>query len=308
MRLLVAEDDSVTRRLLQAHLKKWGYEVLACSDGAQAWEILSTPEAPKLVVLDWMMPGMDGVNICREIRKREQQPYTYLILLTGKNRTEDIVQGLEAGADDYIVKPFDLHELKVRVRAGNRVVQLQEDLLAALKASEFQATHDPLTRLLNRSAVLDILHKEIGRAERNRSPLSVVIADVDHFKNINDQHGHLAGDAVLREIAHRLSTSVRSYDAVGRYGGEEFLVVLPGLEGSDALGMAERLRLAFASEAMVTTEGVFGITVSFGIASVGDEEIHDLNSLIRAADEALYRAKRLGRNRVERWEALPAAT
>jgi two-component system, cell cycle response regulator len=305
MKVLVAEDDPVNRKLLELHLKKWGYEVVLCSNGTEAWEVLRSGETPPLVILDWMMPGKDGLDLCREIRKIEQRPYVYIILLTARNRVEDVVKGLEAGADDYIIKPFHPHELKVRVRAGSRVVRLQEDLLAALKASEFQASHDALTNLWNRAAVLDVLSREIARSRRAGTPIGVVIADADHFKRINDSYGHVAGDAVLVEIARWMVSSVRPYDSVGRYGGEEFIIILPGATLTESTQMAERLRESLSVQPLRTAEGSFPITMSFGVASF--ERVHewDVDSLIRAADAALYRAKNLGRNRVESWNEGP---
>ncbi len=299
MRILLAEDDVITRRLLEAQLKNWGHELVVCSDGQQAWEQLNIDGAPKVVVLDWMMPGMDGLTLSREIRKLETKPYTYIILLTAKSRKEDIVEGLEAGADDYITKPFDPQELRVRIRAATRIVQLQEDLLEALKKSEFQATHDSLTGLWNRYAILGILQKELARGDRESVPVGVIMADVDHFKKINDTYGHLAGDEVLRQTAARMISALRPYDAVGRYGGEEFLLVMPGCSVQDALNVAERLRESFEKNLITNVEGTFSVTLSFGLVVVSGKDCHNTDAIIGGADEALYKAKNLGRNRVE---------
>ena len=299
LKILVAEDNPVTRKLLQAGLARAGYEVVACADGSQAWELLSRDDAPSLVILDWMMPGMDGVTICREIRKIERKQYTYIILLTGKTGKEDVIEGLEAGADDYIFKPFDAHELRVRVRAGSRIVSLQQDLMSALAASQFQASHDPLTGLWNRKAIMERLNVELARAGRENTTLGVIIADLDHFKRINDSYGHLAGDAVLREVAGRLVATVRPYDTVGRYGGEEFLIVLPSRDPESPTAVAERLRESLTEAPLRTSEGVFDVTMSLGVVSVQGTTVWDADSVVRGADEALYRAKALGRNRVQ---------
>ncbi len=306
MRILVAEDDSVTRKLLEVHLVKWGHQVVACSDGAQAWNVLGAEDPPRLAILDWMMPEMDGVTLCGEIRKLEKHPYTYIILLTSKNLKEDVVAGLEAGADDYIIKPFDVHELKVRVRAGTRIIKLQEDLLAALDVSEFQASHDALTGIWNRGAILGKIQQELDRGGRDGTNLGLVIGDVDYFKKVNDTYGHLAGDAVLRELAKRIYSSLRSYDAVGRYGGEEFIILIPGCNGAEAAELAERLRSSIADLPVRADEGVFHCTMSFGATALEGREEYGLNSLIKEADEALLLAKSNGRNRVELW-ANPAA-
>jgi two-component system, cell cycle response regulator len=299
MKILVADDDPVTRRLLQAQLQRWGHEVIACADGATAWEILSQEDSPRLVILDWMMPGMDGVDICRNIRKSANRAYIYLILLTSKSRQDDIVEGLEAGADDYITKPFNPNELKVRIRAGARIIQLQEELIEALNISEYQATHDGLTGLMNRAATLKTLRIELDRSQRDSHPVAVVIADIDRFKQVNDLLGHMAGDAVLVEITKLIASSLRPYDSAGRYGGEEFIIVLPGCNAQDAKNIAERLRSLIAASSLSTSEGPINCTMSFGVAVSDATAIADLDSLIRKADEALYQAKNHGRNRVE---------
>jgi len=307
MRILVADDDAITRKLLQSSLIRFGYEVILCSDGTQAWQILQQENAPNLVLLDWVMPGIDGVEVCRQVRELGRHPYVYIILLTGKSAKEDVVKGLESGADDYLTKPFNPSELQVRLRAGARIVQLQEDLLSALDASRFEASHDPLTQLLNRAAIMDIVAKEMVRSRREGTSLSVIIADIDYFKRVNDQYGHLAGDAVLREVSRRISNSVRPYDSVGRYGGEEFIICLPGCQMDESERMAERLRLAIGDNPISNPEGVFHVTISLGVASAERGNEWSVESIIRAADEALYRAKNRGRNRVERSESVESS-
>jgi diguanylate cyclase (GGDEF)-like protein len=243
-----------------------------------------------------MMPGYTGPELCRLVRQRAAEPYTYILLLTSRNEKDDVVEGMDSGADDYITKPFDKHELKVRLRAGTRIVDLQEQLVAAREALRIQATRDYLTQLWNRSSILDILHRELARSERERLPIGVVVADLDHFKSINDTYGHFAGDTALQECARRMQESVRTYDAIGRYGGEEFLVVLPGADADGVRMQAERMRHAIRSTAVHTPEASLNVTCSFGCsAGVGGEVTAE--SLIRAADDALYRAKRAGRDR-----------
>jgi diguanylate cyclase (GGDEF)-like protein len=295
--VLIAEDDSVSRRLLEATLSKWGYDVLACADGSEAWQVLQRPDPPSLAILDWMMPRMDGVQVCREVRKRATEPYVYLILLTARSQKTDIITGLEAGADDYIVKPFDANELRMRLRAGRRILDLQTELIYAREKLRERATSDSLTSLWNRAAILEILQQELERAQRTDVPLSVVLADLDHFKRINDTYGHLAGDVVLREAAHRMRLAIRPYDHIGRYGGEEFLLVLPDCQVAGALALAERLRLAVGGDAMTLAEGLVAVTLSLGIAT--SDMAGEVHTLLNTADTALYRAKHGGRNRVE---------
>jgi len=299
VKILVAEDDPVIRLLLKTHLTHWGHEVVLCSDGAEAWDVLQQDDCPKLAILDWMMPKKDGLQICTELRNSGKEPYVYVVFLTSKSGKENVVRGLEAGADDYIIKPFDYNELRTRIRAGARIVRLQDDLIAALKASEFQASHDALTHLWNRSAIFEILQRELTRSSREKTPVSAIMADLDHFKRINDEHGHLMGDAVLKEAAQRFVSSMRPYDSCGRYGGEEFLMVIPGSNREMALQIAERLRSSFAGKPIIIQEDTIEITISLGVATAELEEKRNMDLLIRNADEALYRAKNLGRNRVE---------
>ena len=292
MRILIAEDEQVARLKLEAILGKWGYDVVTACDGAEALRMLQRDDAPSLAILDWLMPGLDGIEVCRKLRESGGASYIYLIMLTGKDEKQDIVAGMEAGADDYLRKPFYPEELRARVRAGERIITLQEAL-------RIQASHDALTGIFNRGAIIEVLQRELERARRATTPVSVVLADLDHFKSVNDTHGHPAGDAVLRETARRLRAPLRPYDSLGRYGGEEFLLVLPDCPEADAAAVAERVRLAVAEVPMELSAGRIAVTVSFGTATADDVQTFDLEKLIRAADEALYRAKRGGRNRVE---------
>lgn len=304
MKILIAEDDPVSRRLLEVTLSKWGYEVVTCADGQAAWEVLKAPDAPQLVILDWMMPRMDGLQVCKNIRnpdERPAEPYVYVILLTAKSQKTDMVTGLEAGADDYLTKPFDAQELRMRLRAGRRIIDLLDELVRAREILREQARKDSLTQLCTRATVLERLKKELDRSQRDSvdrdAPVSVILADLDHFKHINDTYGHLAGDAVLRETARRMREAIRPYDSIGRYGGEEFLLVLSNCDTPGATALAERLLQAVRKDTIVLAEGTVSVTLSAGVATSG--VIQDPEALLGAADMALYRAKRGGRNRVE---------
>ncbi|MGA2326429.1 MAG: diguanylate cyclase [Bryobacteraceae bacterium] len=303
MQVLIADDENVSRRMLANMLEKWDYEVVSACDGAEAWRLLEQDNAPQLAILDWMMPGLTGPAVCAEVRRRSKEPYTYILLLTARTEKQDLVEGMEAGADDYLTKPFDAQELKVRLRAGRRILELQAQLLTAREALREQATRDPLTCLWNRYSILDILGRELNRAVREETALGVVMVDLDHFKKVNDTHGHLAGDAVLREAARRMHSSLRNYDAVGRYGGEEFLIVLPGSGESSAIQLAERLRETMCAENISFPEGSLRVSISLGVTGWSRGTHPTPEMLIGAADEALYRAKSLGRNRVE-WNGL----
>jgi two-component system cell cycle response regulator len=295
MKVLIADDSGTSRMLLRSALQRWGYEVVMAENGAQAWDILAQPDGPALAVLDWVMPHMTGPEVCRKVRETHREPYTYILLLTSKNTKNETVEGLEAGADDYIVKPFDEQELQVRLRAGKRIVDLQLELLTAREELRERANKDLLTLLPNRSAIATSLEQELARCHRDRRTVGVVLLDIDHFKKINDTYGHFAGDAVLRETAARLRGNIRPYDSVGRYGGEEFLMVLPNCDLEQAKVQAERMRVKLSSGAMSADGNEILVSASFGVTvSDGSEKSPDL--FVRVADEALYKAKANGRN------------
>jgi len=246
-RVLVAEDDAMFRRILQKWLENWGYHVIVAEDGGKAWSILQQERPPELLILDWMMPEIEGVELCRRIRERQRPPYQYILLVTGKDDKEDLVKGLEAGADDYLTKPFEQNELRAHLLVAKRILTLQRDLIDAREELRSQAMHDVLTGIWNRGAVLDQLSRELDRSTRAKTTTGVLMLDLDHFKKVNDTYGHLTGDAVLREVAKRVTESIRSYDTVGRYGGEEFVVVLPNCGTAEIEQNAERIRLAISS-------------------------------------------------------------
>src|SRR5579863_9944549 len=298
-RILIAEDDPVSRRLLELFLVKWGFEVSIATTGTEALQLLERMDAPRLAILDWMMPGMEGVQVCQKLREAADRPYVYVLLLTARTQKEDLLQGLESGADDYLTKPFDAQELRARLHVGQRILDLQASLIAAREEMRFQATHDLLTGIDNRSVVIDAINKESSRQVREGGSFGVILLDLDHFKNINDTWGHLAGDAVLKESARRMTQALRRYDTLGPYGGEEFLAVVPSSDGVGTLALAERIREAIQSAPVTTADGDVPVTVSCGVAASTASDRLDPPALLHLADEALYRAKELGRNRSE---------
>jgi two-component system, cell cycle response regulator len=296
MKILIADDSSVSRHLLGTMVRKWGYDVVSVSDGAQAWEVLSGPDAPRLAILDWMMPGLTGPEVCEKVRDKGGESYTYILLLTGRTQKEDVIEGMDAGADDYVVKPFDQQELRVRLRAGRRIVELQDELLSAREKLRQQATHDALTGLKNRAFIRQILAERMDAARSSSAPVGVIMLDLDRFKLVNDTYGHAVGDAVLIAAAQRIQSVLADSDVVGRDGGEEFLLVSsrPSL---DLASLAETVRQAIAAEPVVVGELTLPVTASLGYARLCPRA--DADILLRAADEALYRAKHNGRNRIE---------
>ena len=298
-KVLIAEDDPVSCHLLHSLLIEWGYDVTVSTDGTQALGILEGKDAPRLAVLDWMMPGIEGVQICQRIRHRADPLYIYILLLTARSQKKDVLHGLESGADDYLTKPFDAQELRARLHVGQRILSVQDDLLAVQEELQFRATHDTLTGLANRGVALDAVSRERARQVREKIPFGIIMVDLDHFKSVNDTHGHRCGDTVLKETARRMTECARPYDIVGRYGGEEFLIVVASADDSITLALAERMRVAIASGPFLTDSGEVQVTASFGAAASSNARPLSADVLLHAADEALYRAKHRGRNRCE---------
>jgi diguanylate cyclase (GGDEF)-like protein len=301
MNILIAEDDAVSRRLLQRTLENWGHTVHAAGDGEEAWQFYRQNRA-RLVITDWVMPGLDGPSLCQRICEAQQGSHdpAYVIMLTSRDSSEDLAAGLGAGANDFIAKPFNQEELRARLRNGERILALQEQLIAAREQMRRLAMTDPLTQMLNRRALLDALRRDEDRMRRERRPLGVVMVDIDHFKLVNDRHGHAAGDVVLRMIGQSLEACVRGGDYVGRWGGEEFLVALPGADPIQCAEVAERCRTAIAGQKVALENGgPLQVTASFGSASTEGSNRDELMSLIENADKALYWAKESGRNRVK---------
>lgn len=296
MKILVADDDPVNRRLLEILLKKWGFDVSLASDGDEAWRQLQSPAHPRIAILDWMMPGMDGVQLCRKIREDTARPPMYLLLLTAKQAKEDANGRFESVADDYLPKPYAAHELKARLRAAKRILELEEEVLAAGRNMKVETTLDPLTGLWNRSSILEILHREIHRARRHCFPLAVLVIDIDDLRQVNQQHGHLAGDAIMRETARRIRSSVRAYDSVGRYSGGQFVIISPACDRSGAMSQALRLQTTICQEPFKTFKGDFPVTISIGIA-VGNG--HQAHELISSAEAALANARKSGPSQLE---------
>jgi two-component system cell cycle response regulator len=296
LKILIADDEALSRRLLEKTLERAGYEVIAVENGLAAVRQLCQADGPRLALLDWIMPELDGPGVCREVRRQQDESYVYMVLLTSKESKEDIVTGLESGADDYLTKPFNVEELKARLRTGERILHLEGRLVEAREMMRFKATHDALTSIWNRGVIMDLLGRELMRSQRESGCTIVLLGDVDHFKAVNDTHGHLVGDEMLQEIARRLLLSIRSYDFVGRYGGEEFLLVLNNCKPQFAEVRAEDIRKIVSSRPIQTLAGPLQITMSFGLLLSDGWGVRPVEELLHEVDAALYAAKAAGRN------------
>jgi two-component system cell cycle response regulator len=295
-KVLIAEDDPVSLRLVETLVRKWGFETVIARDGVEAWEALQAEGAPQLAILDWMMPRRDGPDVCRALRQDADRPYVYVLLLTAKVQEEDLVEGLQAGADDYLTKPFAGEELRARLYAGERILGIQQQLVNARENLRTQAIRDPLTGLFNRRYMQEALERELHRAECGAAPLTILMLDLDHFKSFNDTCGHEAGDLLLKQIGTLMEARTRREDVACRFGGEEFVLILPGVNVSVGSKRAEGFRQA-VRELKIEHRGslLATATVSIGLAcfpvhGTGSEE------LLRAADTALYSAKAQGRD------------
>ena len=303
MRALIADDDPVTRAILIKALKPWNMEVTVAADGAEAWEALSSGQPPEMAIVDWMMPGMDGIELCRRVREYPALAGIYVILLTGRGSRMDLVAGLDAGADDYMVKPIDTEELRARVQVGMRVANLQGRL--AERVVELQGARDHLARLVSTDALTNLYSRrwwfelaatEFSRCRRYDRSFSVMVIDLDYFKQVNDTFGHDAGDKLLRAFADMLQVECRQSDILGRLGGEEFAILVPETPVGAAQKLASRIGDACRAVKVVTPAGdEVTCSCSIGLSQVQNDD-DDIDDVLRRADAALYEAKRSGRD------------
>jgi two-component system, cell cycle response regulator len=289
--ILVIEDHPDQRDLLAIVLQREGYRVVTAGNGVEAMEKLQK-EHVQIALSDIMMPKMDGFELIKNIRNDPALKGIYLILITARIQEGDRVRGLDLGADDYITKPFSFSELLARVRVGSRVVHYQQNL-------EYQTQIDPLTGLFNRRAFERKIAEEFERAERYSHPVSVLLLDIDNFKNINDTYGHHGGDTALVKISETLKERTRRSDFPARYGGEEFVLILPETDQESALQVAGKIHEEIRSRSFGTCKSPFGLTVSIGLSSTAAKHYSDWREMLNDADRAMYVAKNSGKDRVE---------
>ena len=296
-RILIADDDRVTREYVAGLLRGQGFEVETTDEGQKAIDRVSKGGVD-LVLLDIIMPGLSGLDCCRLIKAMTQDSFLPVVLLTARSDTDSRVEGLRIGADDYVSKPFDERELLARVGSMLRIKRLHDDVQAAKEKLAHLAVHDELTGLYNYRYLHTRLNEEFKRAERYRDPLACAMIDIDHFKQVNDTHGHAVGDAILREVSARLRAAVREIDVVARYGGEEFLLVLPSTHFSGALTVADRVWRSMGTTPIEIEGRELSVTVSLGVALFPSRDVRNKDQLLKASDKALYQAKADGRNRI----------
>src|SRR3954463_6464475 len=308
-RILIVDDHEDNVELLRARLESWGYQTQRAKDGAEALSTIE-PTVPDPVLLDIMMPKIDGIEVARRVKNNPDLPFIPIIMQTALDSTENKVEGLEAGADDYITKPIDFPELKARVNSMLRIKRLQEEveerereLMEANERLRHMSQTDALTGLENRRHIETRLEEMFEHARRLAEPFSCVMVDLDKFKSVNDEYGHQAGDAVLKQLAKILKNEVREIDHAGRYGGEEFILLLTGTVLDAAVTFAERCRKAIEDHTFTFDGGTLKRTASFGVAGWPHPKVKNCDSLVKAADEALYVAKETGRNRVIRFDS-----
>lgn len=298
MKVLIAEDDPSANLLLKRLLFSWGFSIITAFDGTKAWEILQEEDVPQIAILDWMMPGMDGLEVCSRIREREKgrEQYTYVIMLTGRSDKEDIVTGIDAGADDYIIKPFHKMELRARLQTGQRIIELQTACRTANKKLLIMSRLDPLTGALSRSAMLDDLDLAMYRSKRDKKSLSISLVDIDKLKEMNERHGRSAGDQILQDSVRKINACTRRTDCLGRFGGDELLVIMLGTDVDTGMTICHRIKKAIAEKKIVINDQSFPVTVSQSLA-VWDGKA-SIEEFIASAEHALLVTKTHGRNRV----------
>lgn len=293
MKILIADDDVISCRALKEQAEEWGYRVYSAHNGEDAWKIIMENDI-RLAVLDWKMPKLDGTEVCQKIRKHYEEHHTryiYVIMLTARSLKEERIRGLSAGIDDYMTKPASFVELKIRLKNGERIIKLEDNRINL-------ASFDGLTKVWNRNKILEFFEEELERGCRDGRPTGIIMADIDNFKSVNDTFGHFIGDEVLVEVTGRLKNNIRRYDKIGRYGGDEILIVLSSCRQEQLEQIADRLRRSVCKKEVKTKAGPIKTSVSLGAISSEIAPRTTSSYLLQASDKALYKAKEEGRNKL----------
>ncbi len=306
MRILIVESQAESRKSLQQTLDGWGYQVTAIEDAAAALGSFQRESPPAMVLVGSLADRTSVKQLCRGIREFGEKPYIYILLLADKGQSEYTLEFLEAGADDYLTRPFDELELKARLRAGKRILDLREELRRAQATIGYQAYHDPLTGLWNRGAIIDALQRELARVRREKAPVGLLMVSIDGLKDINDKYGHMAGDAAIRATARELRASLRPYDAIGRYGGEAFVIIVTGCDSRSSFKQAERFFETLKGRTVdISQWGKFvsgkdaALPILYSIGVISGTGEHDSETLLKSLESALRKARTQGGNRIE---------
>jgi two-component system, cell cycle response regulator len=300
MRILVASRPNSGRRLILRCLEDWGFDFTIAEQGDAAWRSLESQDASSLALLEWAIPGMSGLEVCERIRARPQSDrYVYVIVLTTRKGRMDLLEATAAGADDYLRQPFDPSELKARLMLGKRIILLQKELIMARDSLRIAATRDSMTGLLSRTEIISFLRRHLARGRREGTPLGIILADLDHFKKTNATYGHAVGDAVLQEAARRFRSGLLRHEQIGRYEGDEFLLLLPGCDLAGSASRADTIRNLIGTQPTLTAQGPVDSTASMGVTFADTVSDIRLETLLETAEAALHKAKKQGGNRVE---------
>ncbi len=306
MRVLIVESNPELSKSLYEALDGWGYQVTASDDPANAFGTIQRESPPSMVLIGSLADSTSVKQLCRSIREFGEKPYIYILLLAEKGKGEYILEFLEAGADDYLTRPYDELELKARLRAGKRILDLREELRRAQATIGYQAYHDPLTGLWNRGAIIDALQRELARVRREKAPVGLLMVSIDGLKDINDKYGHMAGDAAIRATARELRASLRPYDAIGRYGGEAFVIIVTGCDSRSSMKQAERFFETLKGRSVdISQWGKFvsgkdaALPILYSIGVISGTGEHDSETLLKSLESALRKARGEGGNRIE---------
>ncbi len=293
---LIVEDDKETRELIHEFIKDIFIKVYKTKSAEEAQILLKSDETIQLILLDWNLPGLSGIEFSKILRETTDNRYIYILMITGEQSSDSMILAYEKGVDDYIVKPFQFSELKAKLKSAQRIIEMENKLRKKYKEAHYKSIYDSLTNVFNRAEIFEKLNVEYVRHTRNKLIFGIILIDIDYFKKINDTFGHQYGDYVLKKTAEIIKNRCRSYDYIGRYGGEEFLIICPETDKNSLYSIANRIREAVMEYDFEYKNVKSNITISAGIAT--SDETHSFDSMLELADKRLYNSKSSGRNKI----------